>query len=106
MESESHDVTVAMLVWLPDGTKPTREDFDEQRQDLNPAVFSSFGGAVEQPPPHSSEGKVAVSSLGSRWDRKYTIPIMSRAQGAPSMMSKAEVLTHHEDGDMAIRGQP
>jgi hypothetical protein len=89
MESESHDVTVAMLVWLPDGTKPTREDFDEQRQDLN-----------------SSEGKVAVSSLGSRWDRKYTIPIMSRAQGAPSMMSKAEVLTHHEDGDMAIRGQP
>ncbi len=47
MVSESHDVTVAMLVWLPDGTKPTREDFDEQRQDLNPAVFSSFGGAVE-----------------------------------------------------------
>jgi hypothetical protein len=47
MESESHDVTATMLVWLPDGTKPAREDFDAQRQDLNPTVFSSFGGAVE-----------------------------------------------------------
>ena len=47
METESHDVTAAMLLWLPDGTKPTPEDFDEQRQDLNPTVFPSFGGAVE-----------------------------------------------------------
>jgi hypothetical protein len=30
-----------------DGTIPTPEDFDEQRQDLNPTVFPSFGGAVE-----------------------------------------------------------
>jgi hypothetical protein len=47
MEPESHDVTAAMLVWLPDGTKPRGADFDEQRQDLNPMAFSSFGGAVE-----------------------------------------------------------
>jgi hypothetical protein len=47
MEKESHDVTAAMLIWLPDGTKPTPEDFDEQRQDLNPTVFPSVGGAVE-----------------------------------------------------------
>ena len=47
MESESDDVTAAMLVWLPDRAKPTPEDFDQQRQDLNPTVFSSVGGAVE-----------------------------------------------------------
>jgi hypothetical protein len=47
MEKESHDVTAAILIWLPDGTIPTPEDFDEQRQDLNPTVFPSFGGAVE-----------------------------------------------------------
>jgi hypothetical protein len=38
METESHDVTAAMLLWLPDGRKPTPEDFDEQRQDLNPTA--------------------------------------------------------------------
>ena len=47
MQKESHDVTAAMLVWLPDGTKPTPEDFDEQRQDLDTTVFPSYGGAVE-----------------------------------------------------------
>jgi hypothetical protein len=47
MESKSHDVTAAMLVWLPNGAKPTPEDFDEQRQDLSPTVFPSVGGAVE-----------------------------------------------------------
>jgi hypothetical protein len=47
MESESHDVTAAMLVWLPEGAKPTPEDFDEERRDLDPTVSSSFGGAVE-----------------------------------------------------------
>jgi hypothetical protein len=50
--------------------------------------------------------KVAVGSLGPRWDRKYSILIMSRAQGAPSMVSKAEVITRHEVLGMAIGGQP
>ena len=46
MEKESHDVTAASHM-ASDGTIPTPEDFDEQRQDLNPTVFPSFGGAVE-----------------------------------------------------------
>jgi hypothetical protein len=47
MEKESHDVTAASHM-ASDGTIPTPEDFDEQRQDLNPTVFPSFGGAVER----------------------------------------------------------
>ena len=39
---------------------------------------------------------MAAGSLGSRWDLQYSIPIRSEALGAPSMMSKAEALTHHE----------
>ena len=47
MSPDIDDVTDAILVWLPNGTRPTPEDFDQQRQDLNPTVFPSFGDAVE-----------------------------------------------------------
>src|SRR4051794_28851700 len=43
-----------------------------------------------------SEVEAVVGSLGSRWDREYSIQRRSKAQGAPSMISKAEALTHHE----------
>ena len=105
MESESHDVTAATLVWLPDGSKLTREDSDEQRKDRTRRYFRPSAALSSTPPPYSSEAKVAVGSLGSRRDRKYSILIMSRVQGAPSMMSKAEVLTRHEVGGLAIGGQ-
>jgi hypothetical protein len=47
MSPDIDDVTDAILVWSPNGTRPTPEDFDRQRQDLNPTVFPSFGVAVE-----------------------------------------------------------
>jgi hypothetical protein len=47
MSPDIDDVTDAILVWLPNGTRPTLGDFDQQRQDLNPSVFPSFGVAVE-----------------------------------------------------------
>ena len=47
MSPDIDDVTDAILVWFPNGTRPTPEDFDRQRQDLNPMVFPSFGVAVE-----------------------------------------------------------
>ena len=84
-----------MLIWLPDGTKPTPEDFDEQRQDLNPTVFPSFGGAVEHAiaafEQGESSGRLPWIKIGSEiFDFDH-----SRAQGAPSMRSKAEALTRH-----------
>jgi hypothetical protein len=48
MPPDVHDVTAAILVWLPAGTRPTPEDFDQQRRDLCPTVLPSVGGAIEQ----------------------------------------------------------
>jgi hypothetical protein len=54
-----------------------REDFDQQRQDLSPTGFLSVACAVEHAISQSSGAKMAVRSLGSRWDRKYSIPFGS-----------------------------
>ena len=106
METESHDVTAAMLLWLPDGTKPTPEDFESSDKISTRQYFRPSAVPLSTPSPHSSEAIVAIGSLGSRWDRKYSTLIMSRAHGAPSMRSKAEALTRHEVGGMVIGGQP